>query len=85
MFASSKDIAWIGVVQYVSLGSAENMPRMKHFERGRATAFLDDGVPVREVARRLGVSLNAIRKLRTKFHLSKCLAQHYSGIKKQDT
>ena len=43
------------------------MPRLQIFERGRATAFLEAGVPVKEVARRLGVSSNAIRKLRAKF------------------
>ena len=43
------------------------MPRLKIFERGRATAYLEAGVPVKDVARRLGVSPNAIRKLRAKF------------------
>ena len=43
------------------------MPRLQIFERGRATAFLEAGVPVKEVARRLGVSPNAIRRLRAKF------------------
>ena len=44
------------------------MPRLQIFERGRATAFLEAGVPVKEVARRLGVSPNAIRKLKAKFY-----------------
>ena len=43
------------------------MPRLQIFERGRATAFFEAGVPVKEVARRLGVSPNARRKLRAKF------------------
>ena len=43
------------------------MPRLEIFERGRATAFLEAGLPIKEVARRLGVTPRAIRKLRAKF------------------
>lgn len=43
------------------------MPRMSVLNRARATAFLDEGVSVKEVARRMGVCPKAIRKLRNKF------------------
>ena len=43
------------------------MPRLEIFERGRAAAFLEGGKPVKEVARTLGVTPQAFRKLKTKF------------------
>lgn len=43
------------------------MGKLTELQRARATAFLDEGIGVREVARRMLCSPNAIRKLRTKF------------------
>ena len=46
------------------------MPRLPDFLRGRAIGLLDENVPVKEIARRMGVAPNAIRKLRTKFQVT---------------
>ena len=43
------------------------MPRISNQNRAIAVGLLEAGTPVKQVARRMGVSPNAIRKLRQKF------------------
>jgi transposase-like protein len=43
------------------------MPRISNQNRAIAIGLLEAGTPVKQVARRMGVSPNAIRKLRQKF------------------
>ena len=43
------------------------MPRISNQNRAIAVGLLEAGTPVKQVARRMGVSPNAIRKLQQKF------------------
>ena len=44
------------------------MPRLSNQNRAIAIGLLQAGTPVKEVARRVGVTSKAIRNLREKFH-----------------